>query len=232
MSVVYDMFKGFTGLFWPDICACCSTGLTNGEEYVCSHCMYELPTTNFHREADNPVSQIFWGRAMVEHATSGYFFRKGNRVQKLVHQIKYRGQKEMGTVLGREMGKLLRNSDFDRIDVVVPVPLHPKKFRKRGYNQSEWIARGIAEGMNKPVDIQTLVRRFFTETQTRKKRFDRWENVDTGFALTNPDNFAGRHILLIDDVITTGATLEACINAALSAPESKVSVATLAFASA
>jgi ComF family protein len=193
--------------------------------------MHELPATNFHKEHDNPVAQSFWGRAAVEYATAAYFFRKGNRVQKLVHQVKYKGQKEMGTVLGREMGKSLRDSSFIEVDLIAPVPLHPQKYRKRGYNQSEWIARGIAEMLEKPMDVQTLVRRIFTTTQTRKKRYDRWENVDSGFGLTNPDSFTGRHILLIDDVITTGATLEACIHAVLSAPGTKVSVATLAFTS-
>jgi len=231
MPLAYDIVDGFLGLFWPNVCVCCSTGLLCGEEYVCSHCMYELPKTNFYKEADNPVAQIFWGRAMVEQATAGYFFRKGNRVQKIVHQIKYKGQKEMGTVMGREMGKTLLDSNFNKVDIIVPVPLHPKKLRKRGYNQSEWIAQGIAETIDKPIDVQTLVRIFFTDTQTRKKRFDRWENVDSGFSLTNPDNFADRHILLVDDVITTGSTLEACIHAVLSAQGSKVSVATLAFAS-
>ena len=232
MSIVAEMLEGFAGLFWPNVCACCCTGLTYGEKYICSHCMYELPATNFHQDQDNPVAQIFWGRATVEHATAGYFFRKGNRIQKLVHQVKYKGQKEMGAMLGREMGKSLCESSFSGVDLIVPVPLHPQKFRKRGYNQSEWIARGVAEILDKPLDIQTLVRRFFTDTQTRKKRFDRWENVDSGFELANPETFSGRHILLIDDVITTGATLEACIHAVLTAPESKVSVATLAFASA
>lgn len=232
MSLVSEILDGFAGLFWPNVCACCSTGLIRGEQYICSHCMYELPLTNFHIEHDNPISQIFWGRVMVEHATAGYFFRKGNRIQKLVHQVKYRGQKEMGAMLGREMGKSLRDSIFRGIDLIAPVPLHPQKLRKRGYNQSEWIARGIAEMLEKPVDAQTLVRRVLTTTQTRKKRFDRWENVDSGFGLTNSDTFSGRHVLLIDDVITTGATLEACIHAVLSAPGTKASVATLAFATA
>ncbi len=231
MSSVSDTLEGFAGLFWPNVCVCCSTGLTRGEEYICSHCMHELPATNFHKVHDNPIVQAFWGRASIEYATAGYFFRKGNRIQKLVHQVKYKGQKEMGAVLGREMGKSLCGSGFSGVNLIVPVPLHPQKFRKRGYNQSEWIAKGMAEALNKPIDVQTLVRRFFTTTQTRKKRFDRWENVDSGFELTNSDTFAGQHILLIDDVITTGATLEACIHAVLSAPGSKVSVATLAFAS-
>ncbi|MDR1171081.1 MAG: ComF family protein [Bacteroidales bacterium] len=231
-SAVSDILEGFAGLFWPNVCACCSTGLTRGEEYICSHCMYELPVTNFHKDRDNPIAQVFWGRAPIEYATAGYFFRKGNRIQKLVHQVKYKGQKEMGAVLGREMGKSLRGSSFSEVDLIAPVPLHPQKFRKRGYNQSEWIAKGLAEALDKPVNTQALVRRFFTATQTRKKRFARWENVDSGFGLINPGTFAGQHILLIDDVITTGATLEACIHAVLSAPGSKVSVAALALASA
>jgi len=231
LSLALEILEGFAGLFWPDVCACCSTGLTHGEEYICNHCMYELPLTNFHKEHDNPVAQVFWGRAAVEHATANYFFRKGNQVQKLVHQVKYRGQKEMGAVLGRTMGKSLRDSSFNEVDIIVPVPLHPQKLRKRGYNQSEWIARGVAEMLEKPIDVQTLVRRIFTATQTRKKRYDRWENVDSGFGLTTHDTFTGRHVLLIDDVITTGATLEACIHAVLSAPGTKASVATLAFAS-
>jgi len=229
LSILPEILNGFTGLFWPNVCACCSTGLKHGEEYICSHCMYELPITNFHKEHDNPVSQVFWGRVAVEHATAAYFFRKGNRVQKLVHQVKYRGQKEMGTVLGREMGKTLLDSNFNEVDLIAPVPLHSQKLRKRGYNQSEWIARGVAEMLEKPMDVQTLVRRIFTTTQTRKKRYDRWENVDSGFGLITPENFAGRHVLLIDDVLTTGATLEACIHAVLSAPGSKASVATLAY---
>ena len=229
--LVNEMLKGFVGLFWPNVCACCASGLTRGEEYICSHCMYELPATNFHKEDDNPVAQIFWGRATVQHATSGYYFRKGNRIQKLIHQVKYSGQKEMGRVLGREIGKSLRDSCFNDVDLIAPVPLHQQKYRKRGYNQSEWIAFGVAETLNKPLDAQTLVRRVFTATQTRKKRFERWVNVDSGFGLTTPDSFTGKHILLIDDVITTGATLEACIHAVLSANEAKVSVATLAWAS-
>ena len=137
----------------------------------------------------------------------------------------------MGTVLGREMGKSLRDSNFNDVDLIAPVPLHSQKFRKRGYNQSEWIANGVAEIIVKPLDAKTLERRVITDTQTNKKRYDRWENVHSGFVLTSPDRFAGKHILLIDDVVTTGATLEACVHAVLTAPDTKVSVATLAWAS-
>ncbi len=225
-----DVFKGFVDLFYPNICACCSTGLLRGEEYVCGHCLHELPATGFYSDQDNLVAQMFWGRVEVEHAAAGYFFKKGNRVQQLVHQIKYHGQKEMGRMLGKETGKRLRNSRFGEIDLIVPVPLHPKKLRKRGYNQSEWIAMGIAEAMQRPTDTRTLVRRSAAGSQTRKRRFDRWENVDSGFGLTDSTVFAGKHILLVDDVITTGATLEACIRAVRTSPDAKVSVVTLAVA--
>ncbi len=226
-----QLLEGFLGLFYPNICACCSTSLMHGESYVCSHCLYDLPATNFYKEKDNPVVQIFWGRVSVEYATANYFFKKGNHVQHLIHQIKYRGQKEIGEMLGREMGKNLCVSHFNTADMVVPVPLHPQKLRKRGYNQSEWIARGVSEAMKKTLDTTTLIRHSTTSSQTRRKRFDRWENVDSGFGLSNPVNFAGKHVLLIDDVITTGATLEACIHAIQKSDGAKVSVATLAVAS-
>ena len=232
MSIFSEIIKGFAGLFWPNVCVCCSTALMRGEEYICAHCIHGLPKTDFHKIDNNPVAQIFWGRALLENATAHYFFSKGNRVQKLVYQLKYKGQKEIGTILGQEMGKSLRGSRFSEIDIIVPVPLHSQKLRKRGYNQSEWIAQGVAKILDKPVDVNTLARLFFSDSQTRKKRFDRWQNVNCGFGLTNSDTFAGQHILLIDDVITTGATLEACINAVLSVPETKVSVAALTFATA
>lgn len=231
LSTISEICGSFLDLLYPNICVCCSTGLMRGERYICSHCLYELPVTCFYKEHDNPVEQIFWGRAVVEHATACFFFRKGNNVQKLIHQVKYQGQKEMGQVLGQYMGQQIVGSHFDEAEIIVPVPLHPQKFRKRGYNQSEWIARGVAGAMHKKIDAQTLVRHVKANSQTRKKRFDRWENVNMGFGLTNPDVFAGKHILLIDDVITTGATLEACIHAVKHAPGTKVSIATLAVAS-
>lgn len=230
-AVIFEILRGFAGLFWPNVCLCCSTGLVRGEKYVCGHCMYDLPTTGFHRYHDNPVAQAFWGRVPVEYATAVYFFRKGNNIQKLVHQVKYHDQMKLGIMLGREMGKVLIDSSFNEVDVVVPVPLHRRKYRRRGYNQSECIARGVAEILGKPLDTHTLIRRIHTASQTRKKRLDRWKNVETAFGLATPDAFAGRHVLLIDDVVTTGATLEACMQVILTAPETKVSVATLAVTS-
>lgn len=229
--LIQDIARGLLGLFYPDICLCCSTELIGDEKFVCSHCLYDLPVTYFHQRKDNPVARLFWGRAEIENATANYFFRKENRIRMLIHQMKYHGQKEIGLFLGKEMGKSLSDSSFRAIDIIVPVPLHPKKLRKRGYNQSEWIARGVAEIMNKPVVTETLVRHSTSGSQTQKKRFERWENVHSGFGLADPGIFSGKHILLIDDVLTTGATIEACTQAIRMSEQVKVSVATLAFAS-
>ncbi|MDR1672490.1 MAG: ComF family protein [Bacteroidales bacterium] len=230
-SSASELWKGFVNLFYPNLCFCCTTDLKYGEQYICGHCLYDLPVTGFYRERGNPVEQMFWGRVLVEYATANYFYKKGNRIQTLIHQVKYHGQKEIGEFLGREMGKNLRASAFAEVDMVVPVPLHPEKFRKRGYNQSEWIAAGVCKEIDKPLDTRTLVRRHAADSQTRRKRYERWENVMAGFGLTVPDALSGKHVLLIDDVITTGATLEACIHALQYTADTKVSVATLAIAS-
>ena len=226
-----EWLSDFVGLIYPNLCICCSTNLMKGEQFVCSHCLYDLPKTGFYKEPGNPVERMFWGRVMVEYAAANYFFKKGNRVQTVIHQIKYRGQKEMGEYFGKEMGKNLHPTSFSLVDMIAPVPLHPDKLKKRGYNQSEWIARGVCAELGKPLDNSTLVRHAAATTQTRKKRYERWENVELGFGLSNPESFAGKHILLIDDVITTGATLEACIRAAQCAENVKISVAALAVAS-
>ncbi len=230
-AAVADWVNGFVALFYPNLCACCSTGLKHGEQYLCSHCLYDLPVTDFYKTKDNPVEQIFWGRVMIEQAMAYLFFKKGNKVQGLLHQIKYRGEKEMGKFLGTQMGNCLRNTNFANVDAVVPVPLHPDKMRKRTYNQSEWIAAGIGESLGKDLNTNTLIRCSRATSQTRKKRYERWESVDTGFDLADPDKFCGKHVLLVDDVVTTGATLEACVWAIQKSAGAKVSIAALAVAS-
>lgn len=227
MSYIYDFFS----LFFPRVCYSCENTLFRHEEVLCSYCLHQLPKTNFHSEADNPVSKIFWGRVNIYHASSLYFFSKGSKVQHLLHQLKYKGKKEIGIYLGKLLGMdLLESPYYSDIDVIIPVPLHPKKQRKRGYNQSEMFARGLAESLVKPIDIRTLVRTYASETQTKKSRFKRWENVKEIFDLKNHNHLLGKHILLVDDVVTTGATLEACANMLLNIPGVKVSIATIACA--
>lgn len=223
---LYDFFC----LFFPDLCIVCNSHLVSQEELICTKCLFNLPKTNYHKHIDNPVSQLFWGRTKVEYATAYFTFTKGSKYQEMMHKFKYHGNKEIGLVLGRYLGNQLRNSVFNEIDVIIPVPLHKSKLKKRGYNQSEWIALGISEAMCKPIDVKSFIRSVATETQTRKSRFERWKNVESIFKITNGDVLDGKHILLVDDVVTTGSTLEACANALLNLNGTKISIAALAVA--
>jgi ComF family protein len=192
--------------------------------------MVDLPRTHYHAEPSNKIAQLFWGRTRVEYATSWLYFRKGSRYQKLVHFLKYKGLKEIGEEMGKIFGGELENSPFHEADILVPVPLHPRKFRQRGYNQSEWIAKGISESMSIPLLTDNLIREIHTSTQTRKNRFERWRNVEGIFRVKEPSEIFQKHVLIVDDVITTGSTLEAAAEALLQAGAGKVSVATLACA--
>ena len=218
-------------LFFPSICVTCGNRLVKQEKFVCLDCWLDLPVTNFHFEPENKVAQLFWGRVQVENATAWFHFRKGSNYQQLIHCIKYKGMKEMGLECGKRLGFSIAESEgFKQVDVIVPVPLHPKKLRKRGYNQSEWIARGISEALQKPVEADNLYRKIHTTTQTKKTRLERWKNVEGIFEIKNSELFAGKHILLVDDVATTGATLEACTVPLLKCDDTRVSIATLAYA--
>ncbi len=218
-------------LLYPRLCVVCGDKLIEQEKWICLHCLHHIPRTNFHLIADNPVAQIFYGRVNIENATSFFYFSKGSKYQALLHNLKYKGMKELGEEMGKYFAIDLRQSSwFDSVDIICPVPLHPSKEKKRGYNQSWWIASGIAQQLNKELSINNLQRLTATETQTRKSRFERHLNVDGIFELKNPEAFSGKHILLVDDVVTTGATLEACATAILSAANAQISIATLATA--
>jgi ComF family protein len=231
MNTLTQTFDDILGLFYPQLCIACGDRLISQEQYLCMKCWFDLPVSRFEKENENKVAQLFWGRVQIEHATSYFHYRKGSRYQKLIHFIKYKGLKELGMETGRRFGIMLAETEnFTQVDKIVPVPLHPKKQKKRGFNQSEWIARGIAAGLNKPMSENNLYRKIFTSTQTRKNRFERWENVEGIFGVKNPVEFENRHVLLVDDVVTTGSTLEACACELLKIPGIKVSIATLAFA--
>lgn len=231
MAKFFLLFEDFLNLLYPRICPSCGRNLFKQENLICTQCLYHIPKTNFHHFNDNPVARLLWGRVNVENATSYYFFYKGSKFQVLIHNMKYRGQKEIGYELGKIFGgELMSSSAYREIDLVVPVPLHVRKQRKRGYNQSEWIARGIAERMEKPIDTRTLYRAIESETQTRKTRYERWKNVENIFKLKTADALKDKHILLVDDVVTTGSTLEACAKVILDIENTKVSIATLAMA--
>lgn len=227
-----NYFQDFISLFYPDNCLACGNNLFKNEHIICTSCIFHLPKTNFHLEKDNLISKIFWGRTNIETAAAYYFFVKAGKIQHLVHQLKYKGKKEIGIYIGELYGKELLNSVYyQNIDVIIPVPLHPKKEKKRGYNQSEMFAMGLSSSMNIPYETQTLVRTYASETQTKKTRFNRWENVKEIFDIRSPEKIENKHILLVDDVITTGATLEACANMLNKVKGVKTSIAGIAIAS-
>lgn len=180
----------------------------------------------------NPIEKIFWGRVNLVAAFGWLYFHKGQIVQQIIHQLKYRGNKEIGVYMGKMLGDAMHKSErFREIDCLVPLPLFTKKEFRRGYNQAAQICLGIAEATELPISENNVVRRLPTETQTKKHRTERWENVAESFGINNPQLLEGKHILLVDDVLTTGATIEACCNAIKQIPGLKISVCTLAVAS-
>jgi len=216
-------------LFYPRICASCDHGKPVKGQIFCVECLVELPQTRFHLVRDNPFEQHFWGRVDIVAGAAMYFFIPGGRTQTLLHNIKYRRLSHIAEVIGDQYGSQMAQSDwFSNIDVVIPVPLHWRRIRQRGFNQSEVFARGLAKPLDADLDVKSLVRHTQTATQTRKSREERVLNMKDAFSLTAPDNLAYRQILLVDDVLTTGATLEACANVLLEAPGVSISIATIA----
>jgi ComF family protein len=230
LNFLQKYFQGFISLFYPKFCFACQTTLLGNEDFLCTICRHTLPVTSFHTFKSNPVEKLFWGRIKVENATAFLFYDKGSKYGHLLHQFKYKGHTEIGIMLGELFGNQLKETGFNDIDLIVPIPLHPSKLRKRGFNQSEVIALGISKSLGKPVAGMALKRNIFTTTQTKKGRFERWKNVEGIFIVKNPELIQKKHILLIDDVITTGATLEAAGNAILNIDGTKLSVAALAVA--
>lgn len=226
-----NIFEDFISLLFPRICIACGNKLFRNENIICSLCTYMLPKTNFHLLTDNPVSKMFWGRVNLESAASFLYFRKGGRVQRMIHYLKYRGHKEIGIHLGSLYGRELTSSElFNNVEVIIPVPLHVKKLKKRGFNQSTQFANGLGESMGKDVANDVLIRKIHSATQTKKSRYERWQNVEQIFAVNHIDKIAGKHILLVDDVVTTGSTLEACAQILSTVTGVQISIATIAFA--
>jgi ComF family protein len=227
---VNQFFSGFLHLFYPRVCAVCSTDLVKGEDVICIPCLYKIPLTRYWKDKENPVAQTFWGRVNIEQASAYFFFAKGSMYRPLLHKLKYQGQREIGVELGKQFGQVLSKSDlYSGIDYIVPVPLHPKKLRKRGYNQAEAIAEGVGKGLGVKLSTTHLVKTEYTETQTRKSRAERVQNVSDSFSLRDVSEIEGKHLLLVDDVITTGATLETCAAKLLEIPGCKVSIGALAY---
>jgi ComF family protein len=201
------------------------------ESLICTACFVLIPRTNYHLAEDNPVAQLFWGRCLIEKAAAFSYYNKGSRIRKLIHNMKYKGIREIGYELGRIYGLSLKASGFaNDIDMIIPVPLHPMKKRVRGFNQSETISMGIADVTHLPVDIKSLARILVSATQTKRSRYERWTNVEGIFKVIDSETIIGKHVLIVDDVITTGSTIESCTNELLKVEGVKVSVVALAFA--
>lgn len=229
--LIKDWLYSFISLLFPRCCVVCGRSLAKGEECICAMCNINSPRTNYHLQKDNQVEQLFWGKIPLERVTSFFFYRKGSDFRQILHQLKYGGQKEIGAIMGRYMASELTVSGFfEGIDVIIPVPLHKRKQRIRGYNQSEWIARGISAVTGICIDTEVIVRRKHTDTQTRKSTFERWENVDGIFELHHAKSLKGKHLLVVDDVLTTGATTVACASRLVEIEGVRISVLTLAVA--
>lgn len=230
MPVFSAVFENLLELLFPKNCEACGKPLNRHENVICSHCLYHLPRTHFHLHKENPVKEIFHGRVFLNSATSFLFFNKGGKVQHLIHQLKYNGKKEIGIYLGSLLGKELSQSMlYHDVDFIIPVPLHPVKEKKRGYNQSQIVCMGMAQEMEAEVAMDVLFRKYHSTTQTRKSRYERWENVKDIFELKRTSKLEEKHVLLVDDVITTGSTIEACGNLLATIPGIKISVSSLAY---
>lgn len=225
------LINDFLSLIYPRHCEACVNSLFKHETFICNHCKLNLPRSNYHKNTDNELSQIFAGRIPLQNSSCFYLFEKNGKVQKLLHAIKYQNQKELAFFIGDLYAKDLEKEEaMNSFDVIVPIPLHRKKLKARGFNQSEWFAKGLAERLKKPLDVVSFERARETSTQTKKKKYQRWENVEGIFNLKDKQAFVNKHILLVDDVITTGATVEAAWMALKDIEGVKLSVASIAFA--
>lgn len=225
-----EIFADFISLFYPRYCFSCEQGLAKGEEVVCTACMLELPRTHYHTDPANALFTRLHGRIPLDFAVAFFLFRKRGKVQRLLHQLKYNNHPEIGETLGRVYGEDLRQHYLDsQIDVIIPVPLHQSRKRRRGYNQSTEFGKGLASSMDKPCSDDVLIRTRKTETQTRKTKLRRWQNVKEVFHVAKPEQVRDKRVLLVDDVITTGATIEACARMLLESGCKSVSVASIAY---
>jgi ComF family protein len=228
MTWLKEIWQDFSHLMFPYNCAACEYALSGEEHIICNFCLQNLPQTMYWTYEDNMVASTFYGRLRFVRACSFLYFTKGEKVQNMLHQLKYAQQPEVGRVLGDLFGQKLAVSPYSEVDCIVPVPLHSKRLKTRGYNQCDHIVQGMAEAMEKQYLTSAIKRIRANETQTKKGRYDRWINVYELFSVVEPQRLAHKHVLLVDDVVTTGATLEACAKAILAVPGTTVSIATIA----
>ncbi|MDR0907816.1 MAG: ComF family protein [Rikenellaceae bacterium] len=213
-----NLLSDIRDLFFVPVCAACGKPLGEGQRFLCTACQWDIPLTGYETQADNPVFRRFWGLLPIENATAMAWFIHESNFRQLVHSFKYRGQWRGAVDMGRWFGRILADTDaYSGVDVIVPVPLHLRKVLKRGYNQSSYIAEGMSREMGIPVEERAVVRRVNNRSQTEHSKTERWENVEGIFAVRKPERLVGHHILLVDDVLTTGATIGSCAEAIFAA---------------
>ena len=224
------LLKDFFDLFYPNICANCKEQLLQNEKVICTFCRNDLPLTNFQSYTINKVSSIFSGRITIEKSYSLLFFRKQGITKNLIHDLKYKGNEEVGVFFGNWIGEIVaKNKEFSTVDFIVPVPIHAKKKKIRGYNQVTKFGECLSMHLKVPLNEDVLIRQSATKTQTLKSRFERFNDLESKFLARNASVFKEKHILIIDDVITTGATLEACAKELLKTPGIKISILTMSY---
>jgi ComF family protein len=225
------MFKSIINLFFPPVCAGCHSFLLSNENVICTLCRHNIPLTNHHLNPENESFKKFYGRIPVEHSSALLYFHKKGIVQELIHNLKYKGQEEIGTVLGEWYADDLKNSTIiQSVDEIIPVPLHKRKLRERGYNQVTNFGLELSKNLNIPYESNILLRNVYSKTQSKKTLLNRSDGIDTIFDVVFTDKDHNKHFLLIDDVITTGSTLEACSHALLKIPGAKISIVCMAMA--
>ncbi len=217
-------------LYFPKNCPACGRPLKLFGANICGRCSQNLPETHFFEAAGNPIEKIFYGRLPINAGAAAWYFHKNSALQALLFQLKYKSNKEVGLFIGKQMGALLAASErFASIDALIPVPLHPQALSKRGFNQAAIICEGIGQVWHKPVLTGAIARTKHTPTQTKQTRAERWDNIENAFTIQDSASIKGKHLLLVDDVITTGATIEACGKTLLTIEGARVSVAAAAY---
>jgi ComF family protein len=225
------MFQSFLDLIFPRICAGCQQPLHLNEEHICTDCRFDLPKTNSHIEPDRKLINKFAGKVNIEHSLAYLKFVKGGKVQKIMHEIKYKGNEELGELLGRMYGAELREKGFsEQFELILPVPLHKKRLIVRGYNQSDSLAKGLAAGLNIEWRNDVLKRGIETESQVAKTRLERYKNMQEVFYIENFEGLKEKRIVIVDDTLTTGSTLESCVLALNDAGAKNVSIIAMATA--
>jgi len=225
------VFNYIISLFFPQVCAGCHSVLMTHETVLCTICRHEMPLTQYYLDTNNEAVKKFYGKIEIEHASAFLYFNKKGIVQELIHNLKYKGHEEIGTVLGNWYVEDLKGLQLKTpFDMVIPVPLHPKKMKQRGYNQVTTFGKAVAEGLNIPYNDSVLYRKKYSKTQSKKNLLGRSENIENLFDVISSDKNQDKHFLIVDDVLTTGATLEGCSRALLKIPGTKISIVCMAMA--